>query len=435
MLTKLKDKLLSLLIYTILRLQQKRKNLFVPIKFSYFLPSRKSIQQYKSLIMEDVEAADKILSTPAKNLESQWGWNATKTQFFHYSPKPQFLNYEESIITKSFERVRYIEGSPINDTQTFKNVLYIPEYRSFYLLSDGSRIKTFKQPKLSPGVKKSQEFESLANQPLEISKIKKINQKFMFGGEITNHFGHFFCDSIAHLWYLAKGEKLGIITTGWFGRNLKSVAKFNPEVNFVDEFMRSLYLFNDQFIHPTKPVILEEIVIPYPSSSIGRREIFEVHKLIPELVAQRLLPKQIQTTDQPIYFSRTRLRHSNRRILNEDKLEKILLENNFTIVYPETLTLKEQIFLVNKHKFIVGTWGSAFHTILFSLSDQKNIVSISDKDLLISDFFLIDALKSVNSTYIAGIMAVDNQSSNTILGDKYLDMDVVLAGLKSLNLI
>jgi hypothetical protein len=36
---------------------------------------------------------------------------------------------------------------------------------------------------------------------------------------------------------LAKGEKLGIITTGWFGRNLKSVAKFNPEVNFVDEFM------------------------------------------------------------------------------------------------------------------------------------------------------------------------------------------------------
>ena len=157
MLTKLKDKLLSLLIYTILRLQQKRKNLFITIKFSYFPPSRKSIRQYKSLIMEDVEAADKILSTPAKNLESQWGWNATKTQFFHYSPKPQFLNYEESIITKSFERIRYIEGSPINDTQTFKNVLYVPEYRSFYLLSDGSRIKTFKQPKLSSEVKISRE--------------------------------------------------------------------------------------------------------------------------------------------------------------------------------------------------------------------------------------------------------------------------------------
>jgi capsular polysaccharide biosynthesis protein len=182
-------------------------------------------------------------------------------------------------------------------------------------------------------------------------------------------------------------------------------------------------------------VILGEVVFPYPSLSFYRREVFACHKLIPELVAQKLLPDKVTPTEQPLYFSRTKLNKNtaNRQILGEEQLENILRERNFAIVYPEQLTLQEQIYLVNKHKYIVGPWGSSLHTIIFSLSDYKNIFCLSNKDDIFISLPQFDALKSVNSTYIAAIQSQGGQ--NIVYGQQILDVDAALSGLKEFNLL
>ncbi len=233
-------------------------------------------------------------------------------------------------------------------------------------------------------------------------------------------------------WYLEQAEKLGILVIGQ-PRKAKSISDLKVSRNFVDEFMTALDLDSEQFLDLTRPVILGEVVFPYPSLSFYRREVFACHKLVPELVAQKLLPDKVTQTEQPLYISRTNLKKANRQILGEEQLENILRERGFAIIYPENLTLQEQIYLVNKHKYIVGTWGSSLHTIIFSLSDSKNIFCLSDKDNLFIAFAQFDALKSVNSTYIAAIKSEREDDSHK--GQKILDVDAALSGLKESNLL
>ena len=78
-------------------------------------------------------------------------------------------------------------------------------------------------------------------------------------------------------------------------------------------------------------------------------------------------------------------------------------------------------------------WGSSLHTIIFSLSDSKNIFCLSDKDNLFITFAQFDALKSVNSTYIAAIKSEREDDSHK--GQKILDVDAALSGLKESNLL
>jgi len=347
-----------------------------------------------------------------------------------------FLNYHPDkleVVKENYYSINYSEKLPLEKTITVKDVLYVPRYQAFYDLRDGSRINTSKMPWIPKSEQDSQEFESLYHQSIDTTKIKKIDQKFMYGENITLHYGHFLCETISRLWYLEQAEKLGILVIGQ-PHKAKSISDLKVSRNFVDEFMTALDLDSEQFLELTRPVILGEVVFPYPSLSLHRREVFSCHKLVPELVAQKLLPDKVTQTEQPLYISRTKLKKANRQILGEEQLENILRERGFAIIYSENLTLQEKIYLVNKHKYIVGPWASSLHTIIFSLSDSKNIFCLSDKGNLLPVFAQFDALKSVNSTYIAAIQS-EGEDDNHIMGQKILDVDAALSGLKESNLL
>jgi hypothetical protein len=421
------NKILDKLTYRISRLLRRRKNLYVPERCSDSLPAR-SINHYKSL---DIKRKSLVFENQSNEIEYERGCRPVQPQFFGFN------QHNELIVRRIYESIKYIEDSPINKAEAFEDVLYIPKYKSFYLLSNGSRVSTFRKVFLPQSVQESPGFQSLSNQSIDISKIKRINQKFIYGDNLSIDYGHFLVESISRLWYLEKLDKLPILVTGQ-PRKLKSLLRLDFERNFIDEFMLSLGLAADQFIELTKPVILKEIVIPYPSFKAGKREVFADHKTIPELVTQRLLPDKISRTDQPLYISRVKLtrKNFNRNIIGEDKLEDILRDKNFAIAYPEELTLKQQIYLINKHNVIIGPWGSSLHTILFDISGKKNLVCISDDCFINPNFFLFDAVKSISSIYIPALrIGQDNQKGRYSNFNRLLDVDLVLSGLKNFNII
>lgn len=188
------------------------------------------------------------------------------------------------VVKEKYYSINYSEQLPLDNTISVKDVLYVPIYKAFYDLKDGSRINTFKMPGIPKSERDSKGFKSLNHQSIDPSKIKKIDQKFMYGENITLHYGHFLCESICRLWYLEQAEKLGILVIGQ-PRKAKSINDLKISRNFIDEFMTVLDLDSKQFLELTRPVILGEIVFPYPSLSFYRREVFACHKLVPELVA------------------------------------------------------------------------------------------------------------------------------------------------------
>jgi hypothetical protein len=76
-----------------------------------------------------------------------------------------------------------------------------------------------------------------------------------------------------------------------------------------------------------------------------------------------------------IYLSRLKFSlpaKSARKIVNEEYLHQLLNSTGASVVYPELLSLRDQILLVNEATVLIGCESSALHTILFS-SRESNL--------------------------------------------------------------
>ncbi len=362
-----------------------------------------------------VKDSQSILDTPAKIIPQKWGGR-----------NPSFYNYEPSFLDKLSTKFKVFIGSP-EEVRIFNNVIYMPEYYCLYS-SDGLRIdysclfKGAKRTKLSISAKTKDKIDP----PNKISppkQLKKISQKFIYVSRIRSHYGHFLTESIARLWYLLKDREYPVL---YHGHGL--------EKTLIDLFFESVKLDKNLLISFKEPVLLKEVIIPYPSFSI-RCEGFEVHKLLPESVAKNWLPKKLKTTSQPLYFSRRYLDPKNRLIINESLLEEKLSKSGFAIVYPEKLSIQEQIELINKHELIVGTLGSALHSILFDISSQRNLVCFGNQEEFNTNYLIIDAIKSVNSIYISALQKDPNCFKTKSQQNQLIDLDIAINGLQKFGLI
>lgn len=128
--------------------------------------------------------------------------------------------------------------------------------------------------------------------------MKKVSQKFIYGGHLERHYGHFLTECISRLWYAAKDEEFPIL---W-----SETPRLYINKDFIDIFMNLINLDKRRFICCREPIRLREIIIPYPSFRF-KKEAFSVHKLLPESVAQTVLPNKLDKTTQPLYLSRKTL--------------------------------------------------------------------------------------------------------------------------------
>ena len=343
--------------------------------------------RYKNNSVQDYE---NILNTPATRVYKEWGGRS-----------PVFYNYNQSYLDTLSTQVNFFNGSP--EIKNFTDVIYMPQYHCLYS-SDGLRIN---YSCLYRGAERN---ELITRAPDEIDppkELKKISQKFIYIGNLREHYGHFLVESIARLWYTIKDEKHAILCHGLKNRG--------PSKTFIDHFFQAVNFDKRRFVSFKSPVLLENVIVPYPSFSI-KCEGFEVHKLIPENIATHFLQKTPKITGQPLYFSRRCLDSDKRLVINEDKLEKELQRQGFAIYYPEQLSLKQQIYLINKHEVVVGTAGSALHNVLYDISASRNLVCFTYEASSNTNFFIIDALKSVNSSYISALVKDPNCSKQNDLG-------------------
>ena len=315
---------------------------------------------------------------------------------------------------------RVFKGSP--EVKVFNDVIYMPQFPCLYS-RNGLRINCSCLYR-GPG---RTELATKAPDKIEPPKIfKKVSQRMIYGGEITLHYGHFLTESISRLWYALKDEQCPILFHGLDKSNVR-------QKTFLDMFFEPVNL-DKRLISFEVPVLLKEVIIPYPSF-LNRCEAFENHKLLPENITKSVLSAR-PSTSQPLYFSRRLLNSRQRKVINEYELEKKLHDNGFAICFPEKLSLQQQIYLINKHEVVVGVIGSALHNILFDTSPRRYIVYLGDRGYINTNFLMIDAIKSANSVYIGALKKDRNCSKdNSNSQNRIIDLGVAIEGLRKFNLI
>jgi capsular polysaccharide biosynthesis protein len=408
MLGQLKRRVLKPAVRPLARLYAKfNRSLFTTDLIDPASPRAYELISYGRHSVQDPEG---LLGRRAEPVTDRWGGR-----------NPTFYNYEPSQISAA-SLITVFRGTP--GIRTFHDVVYSPQHECLYT-ADGVRVN---ESCLYRGCPK----EMVNKAPERVGlwrDLKRFPQTLIYVGGFHKHYGHFLTEGIARYWYAVADEGHPILS--------HRIDRYSPKALFLDRFFEAVSFPRQRLVTFQRPVLLKEVIVPLPSFT-NASEGFEVHRLIPESVAAKVLSDPSRRTAQPLYMSRRHLGRNNRLVINEEILEDKLRARGFEIVYPERLSLDQQIKLINQHEVVVGTVGSALHGSLFDLSPERsrNIICLAYKDMIHPNYLLIDAIKSVNSTYIGALEFAPGgvHVKNYAERDRILDLDSTFATLKQIGL-
>ncbi len=216
----------------------------------------------------------------------------------------------------------------------------------------------------------------------------------IYGGYINLHYGHFIVNSLPRLWNIAqiKTPSTKILCHGvcqpkeWFA------------FPFIAAIMEVLGLRPDDFVCPSYPVRLPALVVPGTSlheQAAGHR----VYGSFCREIGRRLLHGRTATRGgQFAYFSKSQLRSAVGLIENELEIDDSLRARGVDIIYPELLSLRDQVGIFIDYDCILGTSGSFFHTSIFT--EETKLACLNVTAQINTNYTIIDCLANNDAVYL-----------------------------------
>lgn len=208
-----------------------------------------------------------------------------------------------------------------------------------------------------------------------------------------NHFGHFLLEHINRAWCLLdkrlKDAKIVIV-------NEKNIDKLP---NYVFELLGLLGVKKENIILLNKTTRFKNVYIPSPAFNMIAfyTDVFaEMYNRMAESV------KDTKDVYDKIYVSRCAL-PLDRHTFGEEQVQKIFEKNGYKIVYPETMSLEQQISLIKNCKYLAGCAGTALHLALF-MKKGGTVIQIKRNNLLEDNApvqELVNRAKGLNSIFIS----------------------------------
>ena len=218
---------------------------------------------------------------------------------------------------------------------------------------------------------------------------------YVYFGFVHFHFGHFLVDSLSRSWPLLEG--------GLGGGKILFHGLGHPEiwwneVPWLSEMLSGLGLQPTDFLHLREPVKVKRLHLPGRSWQ-GQTFAHQAHQRVARKIGATLLEgANVPDGGSPAYLSKTRMTGGVRRVVNERQLEAFLRPRGVEILYPETLSLREQIALFASGRTVTGTTTSAFHLSLFA-PPRGRIVVIEPTEAVNSNHLIIDRLNGNTTSY------------------------------------
>ena len=182
----------------------------------------------------------------------------------------------------------------------------------------------------------------------------------VYFGMYFNHWGHFLVDLIGRLWYFAKNRGCKL--------KLAYIGTEEPRGNFL-EFFSLLGIEKEDLLHVTEPMRFRSIIVPEFSCkscewySDEYRSIFD--SMIETVAEEGYANENLPNLDK-VYFTRLAFGKAKSTEIGEDKIAKWMETNGFSLIAPEKLTIRDQIYVWNHAGHIVCLDGSIPISVAFS---------------------------------------------------------------------
>lgn len=202
---------------------------------------------------------------------------------------------------------------------------------------------------------------------------------YYLDGEQASHFGHWTLEVLSRLWPLLHDRsltKLKFITSSKLVEHVKTV-------------LMSLGVPEQNIVYFSKPVRCREIYIASQGYVLDRAASEEVYNLWREIGSKFI---KIGTPER-LYASRMRF-HKQRNLLDENETSDVFQRLGFSIVSPETLSVKEQIEIFAGAKCIAGPSGSNVYGAIYSQHQGRRLFVSPEKFVLLNDPLIAHATHS-----------------------------------------
>lgn len=230
----------------------------------------------------------------------------------------------------------------------------------------------------------------------DLNDEDRMDEDVLLMGPFIAHWGHFICDEISRLWYYAKhpDKNLKIVYCSWlFGQD---ISEFNIYGNYL-ELLNLIGIKDSQLINITKPTRFRKIIIP-EISFVPRQYYTEEYLSLIKTVVSNACTANLKTYEK-VYFTRQNFFDAQQKEYGEAEIASFFRENGYTVMSPETLTVKEQIHYFQNCKSIAMISGTISHNLIFSSPGIQAI--ILNKMGVDNDYqIIVDHIADAKITYI-----------------------------------
>ena len=303
-------------------------------------------------------------------------------------------------------RCQYLDGNATvveEDPQlaVYSNLFYFPGVWGLY--DQGQKLVTGTGYFRGPG----------APEPLGASysrdfRIKDITADsaepcYYFVGHIPDHYGHFLLCAMSRLWaYARTGRSIKLITYGDF----ETVLARNPAIA---QLLGALGIGRGDFVSFDEPVRLRQVIVASPSFEETNFIHFAYLRMCREMAPRLTQGLAANPSSTPIYLAKYKLSSGVVKLGNEEEFASHLERRGVEIIFPEQLTLGEQIQLWHDRRRIAGLIGSAFHTASFV--ERRKLMMLNYGRNLLSNQVLIDRAVPNDAIYLYSKLGFDENDS------------------------
>lgn len=222
----------------------------------------------------------------------------------------------------------------------------------------------------------------------------------------------------------------------WLNDVLPRIRLYEPVFSSIDHFCISsavpakfLDVLPDFGIDPKKVLLVgekeklhfEHLYVASLPGSEGRSPAWAAG-----FIRTKLIKKPPPTQTKRLYFKRGN--GTDRKILNEESTISKLLAQEFDIVDPGTLSIYEQVELVQSAQMVISAHGAALSNLVFA-QEHTAVIEIFSPDYFRTDcYYTLSSSLKLNYWYIAG-----NKPDGASWGDIEIDEDLLMKTIEKAN--
>jgi len=227
---------------------------------------------------------------------------------------------------------------------------------------------------------------------LQSSNVVTVRSEgsFIYGGVLTNHFGHMLRDGLANLWFIRQHPELPIL---WHWMNLPIAHDAWP--TWLNEVWRILGLDQHRHHKIVSPITVDQVILPEPGLVAPN----VLHKT--QALALATLEPATAWIGHRVWLSRSGLPERFGAIEGEQAAEQLLATRGWIILHPQNLPVAEQADVFATAAVVAGCIGSAFHAVLLSTAPRAKLILVDRPGIEHTFYDAVAKARDLKQFYVA----------------------------------